>query len=101
MIDSAPAWLAVDLVIPFLGGKVQTTTPAARLAYVTGAAVVPVFVLWPETERCYIVRFQEQMAMSDGFAGDVQRLFATLEQVARECPEEYFWIFNRGWAGAK
>jgi len=38
-------------------------------AHITGAAVVPLLVLWPESEQRYIGRLQEQIAMSCRFAG--------------------------------
>jgi lauroyl/myristoyl acyltransferase len=108
----------------------------ARLACVTGAAVVPVFALWSESERRYVVRFQERMAMSGQHpdapaalsmqpltgrgacpgatvsgqrfrkprarsAEDTRQMYAMLEQVVREHPDQYFWIFNPAGANAK
>jgi KDO2-lipid IV(A) lauroyltransferase len=101
LIDTAPSWLPADVDIPFLGGGIRTTTALARLAGLTGAAVVPSSVLWSEAERRYVLRFDEPLALSGDPAEDTRRMFATLEQVVRESPDQYFWIFNPGWAGAK
>jgi len=100
LIDTAPSWLPADVEIPFLGGRIRTTTALARLTCATGAAIVPSFVLWSEEERRYVLRFEGPLALSGDHAEDTRRLFATLEQVVRACPDQYFWIFNPGWACA-
>jgi KDO2-lipid IV(A) lauroyltransferase len=101
LIDTAPSWASADVEVPFLGSEIRTTTSLARLAYLTGAAMVPSSVLWSEAERRYVLRFEQPLASSGDHAQDTRRLFASLERVVREYPDQYFWIFDPGWAGAK
>lgn len=101
LIDTAPSWLPADVDLPFLGGRIRTTTALARLASLTGAAVVPSFVFWSEAERRYVARFDMPLALSGDHADDTRRLFAALEQAVRENPDQYSWFFDPGWAGAR
>ena len=101
LIDTVPSWLAADLEIPFLDGQIRTTTALARLVRATGAAMVPAFVLWSKVERRYVLRFERPVELSGDEAADTVRLFARLERVVRENPDQYLWIFDPGWAGAK
>jgi len=101
LIDTVPSWLAADLEIPFLDGQIRTTTALARLVRATGAAMVPAFVLWSKAERRYVLRFERPVELSGDEAADTVRLFARLERVVRENPDQYHWIFDPGWAGAK
>ena len=101
LIDTVPSWLAADLEIRFLDGQIRTTTALARLVRATDAAMVPAFVLWSKAERRYVLRFERPVELSGDEAADTVRLFARLERVVRENPDQYLWIFDPGWAGAK
>jgi len=101
LIDTVPAWLPADLEIPFLDGQIRTTTALARLGRATGAALVPAFVLWSKAERRYVLRLERPVELSGDEAADTVQLFARLERVVRENPDQYLWIFDPGWAGAK
>ena len=47
--------------VPFFGVEACTASGMARVALKTGAAVVPGFLLWEESERKYVLRFGEEL----------------------------------------
>ena len=47
--------------VPFFGVQACTASGMARIAAKTGAAVVPGFLLWEESERRYVLHFGEEL----------------------------------------
>lgn len=83
------------IFIDFFGKPACTHPGVAKLAAHSGAAVIPGFALWSETERRYILRFYEPIAMSGDVQQDTQNLHRHLEQVIREHPDQWLWIHRR------
>ena len=81
--------------IDFFGVKACAGTAFAKLAHHSGAAVVPGFALWSETERKYVLRFYPAIEMTGDAAADTQRIHANLEAVIREYPDQWLWIHRR------
>jgi KDO2-lipid IV(A) lauroyltransferase len=87
--------------VPFFGVPACTASGLARVARKTGAAVVPGFLLWSETEDRYILHFGEELALqhtadseSDALANTA--LFAaTTEAYIRRSPEQWLWLHRR------
>ena len=87
----------------FFGVPASTTPGLARFALRTGAAVVPVFVLWDEKLGKYRLRFDPALELAR--TGDTDRDVAentarfnrVLEDYVRRYPEQWLWVHRR-WA---
>lgn len=84
---------------PFFGRMASTSPDLARLARMTGAAVVPAFT-WREGRR-HVVRFDPPLDLprSADRAADVEahtrRCLAVLEEAIAAHPEQWLWIHRR------
>ena len=89
------------LFVPFFGVQACTASGLARVAQKTGAAVVPGFLLWEESERKYVLRFYPEIALTctEDAEADAEentaRLTAALEQVIRQYPTQWLWMHRR------
>ena len=89
------------LFVPFFGVEACTAAGMARIAMKTGAAVVPGFLLWEESEGKYVLRFGEELELVK--TGDVgadvvanTALFAAVtEAYVRAYPEQWLWLHRR------
>jgi KDO2-lipid IV(A) lauroyltransferase len=81
--------------VNFFGVPACAGTGFAKLAAHSGASVVPGFALWSEEERRYVLRFYPPVRMTGDAARDTEVLQARLEEVIRECPEQWLWIHRR------
>jgi len=87
--------------VPFFGVEACTASGLARVAVRTGAAVLPGFLLWEESEQRYVLRFGEELQLVK--TGDAQAdmlantaLFAaTTESYIRRYPEQWLWVHRR------
>jgi len=87
--------------VPFFGVEACTASGMARIALKTGAAVVPGFLLWHETEKKYVLRFGEELevvntgdAEADAVA-NTARFTAVMEAYIRQYPEQWLWMHRR------
>lgn len=81
--------------VDFFGLKACAGAAFARLAARSGAAVIPGFALWSESEGRYVLRFYPPAEITGDVLQDTQRLHALLEAVIREHPEQWLWIHRR------
>ena len=89
------------LFVPFFGVPACTASGLARVALKTGAAVVPGFLVWEESERQYVLHFYPELALAS--TGDVEadtaentaRLTAVIEDVIRHYPSQWLWMHRR------
>jgi KDO2-lipid IV(A) lauroyltransferase len=83
--------------VPFFGEPAATTTALARLAHLTGAAVVPAVTRQLPCGHGYELRFYP--AWKDYPSGDdvadARCLNAFIEERVREIPEQYYWVHRR------
>jgi len=86
---------AEGVFIDFFGIKACAHAGFAKLAHHTGAAVVPGFALWSESENRYVLRFYPEIKMTGEVTADTQRLHSHLESVIREYPDQWLWIHRR------
>jgi KDO2-lipid IV(A) lauroyltransferase len=87
--------------VPYFGVEACTASGLARVALRSGAAVLPGFLLWEESEQKYVLRFGEELELirTGDAAADVvanTALFtATIESYVRRYPEQWLWVHRR------
>jgi Kdo2-lipid IVA lauroyltransferase/acyltransferase len=81
---------------PFFGRDAYTMTLAARLVQQTGAAVL---LLWGERlpmGRGFRLHFRELApVLADDLDAAVMQINQAMEQLIRECPQQYLWGYAR------
>jgi len=87
--------LQEGVFVDFFGTPACANTAFAKIAARTGAAVIPGFAIWAETERKYVLKFYPPLEISGDAAEDTRRLHAVLERVIREHPGQWLWIHRR------
>jgi KDO2-lipid IV(A) lauroyltransferase len=88
--------------VPFFGVEACTASGMARIAAKTGAAVVPGFLLWEESENQYVLHFGEELQVVH--TGDAEQdalintaaFTAAIEGYVRRYPEQWLWMHRRG-----
>jgi KDO2-lipid IV(A) lauroyltransferase len=81
--------------VDFFGVPACAGTGFAKLAAHSGAAVIPGFALWSETERRYVLRFYLPVPMTGDAARDTAAVQKRLEEVIRAYPDQWLWIHRR------
>ena len=85
--------------VPFFGVEACTASGLARVALRSGAAVLPGFLVWEESEKKYVLRFGEELELIRGSEDDVTAntaLFtAAIEAYVRRYPEQWLWVHRR------
>jgi KDO2-lipid IV(A) lauroyltransferase len=89
------------LFVPFFGVEACTASGMARIAARTGAAVLPGFLLWEETEERYVLHFGREVEVVD--TGDAEQdavtntaaFTAAIEGYIRRYPEQWLWLHRR------
>jgi KDO2-lipid IV(A) lauroyltransferase len=78
-----------------------TASGMARIAAKTGAAVLPGFLLWEESEQKYVLRFGEELPVlrtgdpeQDALANTAS-FTAAMEGYIRQYPEQWLWLHRR------
>jgi KDO2-lipid IV(A) lauroyltransferase len=87
--------------VPFFGRLACTASGMARVALKTGAAVVPGFLVWEESERQYVLKFGERIELID--QGDAEqdaiantaKFTAVVEGYIRQYPDQWLWMHRR------
>ena len=87
--------------VPFFGVLACTASGMARIAAKTGAAVLPGFLLWEESEQKYVLHFGEELEVArtgdseqDAFANTAS-FTAAMEGYIRQYPEQWLWLHRR------
>lgn len=81
--------------VDFFGVKACVDAGFARLAARTGAAVIPGFAFWRESEQRHVLKFYEQVPMTGDALTDTQAVHTALERAIREAPGQWLWIHRR------
>ena len=87
--------------VPFFGVPACTTSGVARLAIHANALIFPMFAVWDETEKRYVVYNGHPIEPSS--TGDRERdvvettaaYTAEIEKIIRRFPEQWLWIHRR------
>jgi len=100
-----PVWYAPDqnhggrqsIFVPFFGVAASTITATAKLAAISGAAVVPFFQMRLPGGEGYLLTLCPALENfpGDDVKADTARLNLLFEQVIREMPEQYLWVHRR------
>ncbi len=82
--------------VDFFGVPKATLTALGRLARMTGAAVLPSFAWYDETEDQYVLKLWPPM---EGFpsgddTADARAMNAAIERAIRETPAQYLWTMR-------
>ena len=89
------------LFVPFFGVPACTASGLARVALKTGAAVLPGFLLWDESERRYVLHFYPEISLAStgdpeaDAAENTARFNAVLEDAIRQHPSQWLWMHRR------
>ena len=94
LIDQNAA-LADGVFTDFFGVPACASAGFAKIAARSGAAVIPGFALWTETERRYVLRFYQPVPMTGDAERDTRELQRQLEAVIRQYPDQWLWIHRR------
>jgi KDO2-lipid IV(A) lauroyltransferase len=87
--------------VDYFGIPACTASGLARVALKTGAAVVPGFLLWEESEGRYVLHFGNPIVIPEtgDLEGDVleltRRCTASIEAWVRRYPDQWLWIHRR------
>ena len=87
-----------DIVFtPFLGGIASTLTATAKMARMTGAAVVPFYPVRLEKGKGYklVVLPELENFPTDDIEADSARVNKTIEDMIYQNPEQYLWSHKR------
>jgi KDO2-lipid IV(A) lauroyltransferase len=83
------------IFVEFFGLPACVDGGIAKLAARTGAAIIPGFALWSESERRYVLRFYPAIQASGEQLRDTQAVQTALESAIRDNPEQWLWIHRR------
>jgi len=81
--------------VDFFGTPACANVAFAKIAAKTGAAVIPGFAAWSDSEGRYILKFHPPLEISGDPAADTRKLHGILENVIREDPGQWLWIHRR------
>ena len=103
--NNGAVWFAADesfseqsaAQVEFFGAPVLMSTATARLARLSGAAVVPLHFRRKPDESGYIIEFEPALEdfPTDDVVRDTKRMVSILESAIRKCPAQYFWSQRR------
>ena len=89
------------LFVPFFGELAATASGLARVARLSGAGVVPVFLLRDPNHRTHRILIQPELPLQHSADADAdilentQRFVAAIERMARAYPEQFLWTHRR------
>lgn len=87
--------------VPFFGELAATSSGPARLALISGAPVLPVFIVRQPDRRSHRIVIEEeiQVRRSGDLQADIEentrRFVAAIEDVVRRYPQQFLWTHRR------
>jgi len=81
--------------VNFFGKLACANAAFVKLAYHSGAPVVPGVALWDERKGRYTLHFYPQVELSGEVKEDTQRIHSIWESVIRRYPDQWMWIHRR------
>ncbi len=86
---------AEGVFVDFFGKAACASSAFVKLAYHSGAAVVPGFALWHKELGRYIIHFLPAVELTGDLQEDTQQIHSVLEQWIRRYPNQWLWIHRR------
>jgi KDO2-lipid IV(A) lauroyltransferase len=89
------------IFVPYFGHLACTASGLARVALKSGAAVLPGFLLWEESEQRYVLHFGPELELvrtgnsTEDILANTALFTATLEAWVRRYPEQWLWVHRR------
>ena len=89
------------LFVPFFGELAATASGLARVARMSGAAVVPVFLVRDPNHRTHRIVIQRELPLQHTADADAdilentRRFVAAIERMARVYPDQFLWTHRR------
>jgi len=86
-----------SIQVPFFGHNVATNPGTSRIARLSGAPVVPYFPIRKSNGLDYELRLLPALDNfpSDDLSHDATMINELIEKIAREYPEQYYWVHRR------
>ncbi len=89
------------IFVPFFGEPAATASGLARLARISGAPVVPVFIVRQPDRRSHRIEIQPEIALQE--SGDkaadlienTRRFVGAVEAMVRRYPDQFLWTHRR------
>lgn len=89
------------IFVPFFGEPAATSSGLARLAQISHAAIVPVFIVREKNHRNHRIEITGELLLQDtgDAAADVwentRRFVSIIEDIVRRYPEQFLWTHRR------
>ena len=89
------------LFVPFFGVLACTASGLARVARRTGAAVLPGFLLWEQSEARYVLHFGDELEVlaTEDQERDARlntaQFTSAIESYVRRYPDQWLWMHRR------
>ena len=87
--------LAEGIFVQFFGVPACVDPGFARLAWKTGATVIPGYAVWSAEELKYVLTFEPPVPMTGDVAADTQAVHSAMERAIRRHPGQWLWIHRR------
>ncbi len=87
--------------VPFFGRAACTASGLARVGLKTGAAVLPGFLLWEESEQKYVLHFGPEIPLVTSgdderdIVENTARFTQAIESYIRRYPDQWLWLHRR------
>ncbi len=86
---------AEGVFVDFFGKLACASSAFVKLAYHSGAPVIPGFALWDENKKRYVIHFLPRVELSGDLQEDTQQIHAVFESAIRRHPDQWMWIHRR------
>jgi KDO2-lipid IV(A) lauroyltransferase len=81
--------------VDFFGIKACAGSAFVKLAHHSGAAVVPGYALWSDSDQRYVLYFEPEVQMTGDVVLDTQSVHGRLEAAIRKHPDQWLWVHRR------
>lgn len=86
---------AEGMFVPFFRRLACASPAFVKLAHHSGAAVIPGYAVWDESNKRYRLVFEPEIAMTGDLGKDLQAVHYAIETAVRKYPDQWLWIHRR------